>query len=161
MIDLLKPHDFPEYGARVTLTRYRDGSARTGDLPNPDLVATGTVVETPRSGSRYLVVKTERPVAHELQRQKSAPEAWSTASETISLSVEDLQAWTIEPAKPQAAVITAVIDLRGLAPEHVALVLRGSLRQMGCELIPHTYGPDVDTVADCAGVESVTAIEIA
>lgn len=148
MIDLkLKPHDFPEYGARVTLTHHRDGSAHAGDLANPDFVATGTVVDTPRSGSRYVAVEIERV-------EQGAPQ-------TITLSVEDLQAWTIEPAKPQAAVITAVIDLCGLDPEHVALVLRGSLRQMGCDLIPHTCGLDVDVVADRAGVESVTAIAIA
>lgn len=156
-----KPQDYPEYGDHVTLTRYTQGSAHTGDLANPDLVVTGTVVETPRSGSKYLVIMADREVSGERRFDPSDPEAWSIVGENVTLSIPALWNWSIEPAKPEAAIITAVVDLRGVPAEQLMLTLRGTLRGLGCELLPHTFGPDVDTVADCAGVESVTAIEIA
>ncbi|MEU4228306.1 hypothetical protein AB0F17_28765 [Nonomuraea sp. NPDC026600] len=159
MIDI-KPLDFPAYGDRITLTRYSEGSAHTGDLANPELVATGTVIETPRSGSAFLMIETDRPAEGALSYSPTDPEEWSITPERITLSPRALWQWTIEPAKPEAAVITAVVDLRGVPVEQIELVLRGSLRQMGCTLIPHTFGPDVDTVADCAGVDKVLAIEI-
>lgn len=159
MIDV-KPQDYPAYGDRVTLTRYADGTAEAGDLASPDLVVTGTVIGTPRSGSSYLVVAADDQVSDPREYGKDDPTAGSINGNSVTLSVPALQHWTIEPVKPEAAVITAVVDLRDVDPDMVALVLRHALQGLGCAPLKHSYGPDADTVADCAGVESVKTIDL-
>lgn len=152
--------DFPEYFARVKATRYREGSRETGDLADPEFEFVGTVIDTPRSGSAWLTIKTDDRVPGRNEYDVAAPEAWSIGEQHIHLSAGAAWNWGFEVVGPQAAVIALVVDQRGMPAEVIAAAVRATLLSLSCELIRHNWTPDLDTVADCAGLDKVAAIEI-
>lgn len=156
---IINVDDWPVHGATVHLTRYATGSTLIGDHADPDFEAVGTVIATPISGGESLIVATE----HVPDRAEGEPEdPWAITPGFVMFHASELYRWTIEPAPGpgQAVLVAALIDARFVDPELIALAVRGTLRGLGVELIPHNWTPDADTVADCAGLTGVTPMSL-
>lgn len=126
---------FPLVGERVSLVRFTEGNTLRGDHKSPDITVRGTVVESPRHGSRYLVVKVLESTG--LPRTKviydpEDPESYSLSSDTVSLRNGSVMTeWTvtkIEPAQPKVERTESglrILKTKDEAPEpgHGSIVL--------------------------------------
>jgi hypothetical protein len=143
--------DWPAFGDTVRVTLYLDGSTLDGTHEAPHFERTGTVIATPRSGHECLVVDTG-PIPG--GRVVDEGGRWVIGEGHVTIMPEGRSQWTIEQAAHavQGLMITALVNPHHANDDVIMLALRETLLSLGCELIPHTYGPDVDTVTDCASV---------
>ena len=153
--------EWPEFGDTVRVTLYLDGSTLDGTHDAPHFERTGTVVATPRSGAEALVINTGP-----IPGGGAADEAgrWVIGAEHVTILPQGRSQWTIEqaPGEGQALMITAFVNANYVNRDVIMSALRGTLRSLGCDLIPHMFMPDADTVADCAGypVPDVTLLDL-
>lgn len=158
MTPIIDPSDWPEFGDVVRVTRYAKGSTLVGDHDGPVFEDIGTVMQTPRSGSKYLLVKTE----HVPDRVACSDLHWTITPDYVFIEPSGLWKWTIEtaPGKGKALMITVLVNPQFVDPEMIKVAVRGTLRGLGVTVLPHSYEPDPDTVADCADVPEVTLLNI-
>jgi hypothetical protein len=150
---------WPVAGAKVRLTMYVDGSTLDGTASAPHFDChDGTVIETPRSGAEALVIEAGPFPINEQDRWKG----WTIGRDRITITPEGRHMWEITtvPAPENALLLVALVDATGVDRPLLVHALRSTLRTLGCEPIAHTYAPDPDTVADCAGIPGVTVIDL-
>ncbi|MEV0822537.1 hypothetical protein [Nonomuraea rubra] len=156
---IIDAHLWPEDGATVRLTMYMDGSTLDGTAEAPHFdVRSGTVLATPRSGAEALVVEAgPNPI-----NEQASWKGWAIGPDRITITPEGRHMWEITtvPAPENALLCVALVDATGVDPDLLVHALRGTLRNLGCHPIAHTFSPDPDTVADCAGIPGVTVINL-
>ncbi|MBP2703527.1 hypothetical protein JOL79_06905 [Microbispora sp. RL4-1S] len=146
--DATDPIEWPEFGATVRVTLYLDGSTLEGTAAAPHFARTGVVIATPRSGAPALIV-----ACGPIPEGPADGDGWEITREHVKITSEGRSQWTVDPVPDggRTLVVTAVVAPGFNDPDVLALALRQVLRSYGCDLLPHSWGPDLDEVASRLG----------